>query len=94
MMKKFFLGSGFILSIALMVSGIAIILSSKPIMNEISILAMDNRIWFAFLWLLLLMFCGAIGISLFFTGMLVTKYIIDEIKTPEDSQENEEKKEN
>ena len=62
-----------ILGLILIISGTGVILLSLPITSSIVNLAKDNHIIYAFLWLILLLFVWAIGVSIFFTGILVHK---------------------
>lgn len=66
-----------IFSIILIISSFFIILGSKPVMTAIGNLADINYIGYAFLWLILLIICYAIGISMFFIGIMLLKYIND-----------------
>ena len=68
-----------ILGLILIITGSGVILLSLPITSSIANLARDNHIFYAFLWLILLLFVWAIGVFMFIIGLLVHKLNDDDI---------------
>ena len=62
-----------ILGLILIITGSGVILLSLPITSSIANLARENHIFYAFLWLILLLFVWAIGVFMFIIGLLVHK---------------------
>ena len=62
-----------ILGLILNITGSGVILLSFPITSYIANLARDNHIFYAFLWLILLLLTWAVGASMFIIGVLVHK---------------------
>lgn len=67
-----------ILGIVLIVSGAGVIFLSLPITSSIANLARENHIFYAFLWLILLLFVWAVGVCMFVVGILVHKFDDDD----------------
>ena len=63
-----------ILGLILIITGSGVILLSLPITSSIANLARENHIFYAFLWLILLLFVWAIGVFMFIIGILVHKF--------------------
>ena len=63
-----------ILGLILIITGSGVILLSLPITSSIANLARENHIFYAFLWLILLLFVWAVGVCMFVVGILVHKF--------------------
>lgn len=70
-----------ILGIILIISGAGVIVLSLPITSAITDLARENHIFYAFLWLILLLFVWAVGVCMFVIGILVHKFNDDDDNT-------------
>ena len=67
-----------ILGLILIITGSVVILLSLPITSSIANLARENHIFYAFLWLILLLFVWAVGVCMFVVGILVHKFDDDD----------------
>ena len=67
-----------ILGLILIITGSGVILLSLPITSSIANLARENHIFYAFLWLILLLFAWAVGVCMFVVGILVHKFDDDD----------------
>lgn len=71
------------LGVLLMAAGVWLIALTSPIMIHIGDLAKIDELLRAFLWTILMMFIWAIGVCMFFMGIMVAK-AMDDDETPEE----------